>query len=98
MAQRERKQVRVNVLSIPGVVSRPMQPRTLRERYVRGILVVSKMWEWEVWCSAMWEVWCSATWGVQRRARGKCECESVCLLLQVLPIKEQSGFTCVDVL
>ena len=47
--------MRVNDLSIPGVVSRPSQPITLRERKVGGILILSEMWEWEVWCSVTWE-------------------------------------------
>ena len=34
--------------SLPGAVSRPMQPKMLRERYVGRILVVSKVWEWVV--------------------------------------------------
>ena len=44
-SQRERKQVRINDLSIPGAVSRPTQPSTLRERSVGGILVVPEVWE-----------------------------------------------------
>ena len=34
--------------------------------------MVSKVWEWEVWCCAMWGVWCHAI--------GKWDCESVMML------------------
>ena len=35
-------------------------------------MLVSKVWEWEVWCSAIW--------GMRCRARGKWDCKSVMML------------------
>ena len=64
--------MRINGLAIPGVVGQPTQHSTLSGRW-GGEVLVYKVWEWEVWWSALW--------GVQCRARGKCDCESVRMLL-----------------
>ena len=67
-SQKEREQMRTNGLAIPGTVGRPIQPSTLRGK-LEGEILVSKVWEWEVWCRAIW--------GVRCRAKGNCDCESV---------------------
>ena len=60
--------MRINDLAIPGAVGRPAQPSTLWGRS-EGEILVSMVWEWEVWCSAIRRVRC--------RARGNWDCESV---------------------
>ena len=70
-SQKERQQMRINGIAIPGAFSQTKESSTLRWREEEEILV-SKVWGWEVWCSAIWWVQC--------RARGKWDCESVMML------------------
>ena len=75
--------MRTNGFAIPGTVDRPAQPSMFMERLEREILV-SKVWEWVVWCSAIWWVRC--------HARGKGDCESVMMLFCASKGDEREGW------